>query len=120
MFGTTQLNSRQGLHLIFRNGAIYQGHYFSDFSSGSGTLNAWNNITFTFIKSSRTARIYKNSILQGSGTIDSFLGTTNILIGKWGNGLLVGNGSNYKIYNRALTASEVSQNFNALRSRFGI
>jgi hypothetical protein len=31
-----------------------------------------------------------------------------------------GNISNFKIYNRALTAAEVQQNFNALRGRFGI
>jgi len=31
-----------------------------------------------------------------------------------------GNISNFKIYNRALTAAEVAQNFNALRGRYGI
>ena len=33
---------------------------------------------------------------------------------------LVGNVSSLKFYNKALTASEISQNFNALRGRFGI
>jgi hypothetical protein len=33
---------------------------------------------------------------------------------------LLGTMSNVKIYNRALTAQEVSQNFNALRGRYGI
>jgi hypothetical protein len=121
MFGTDQIATRQGLHLVFRSGTIYQGHYAQDFSSGSGTLNAWNNISYTYIKSSGLASIYKNGVLQGSGTIGSFIGTTNILIGRWASSLyFIGNGSNYKIYNRALTASEIEQNFNAQRGRFGI
>jgi hypothetical protein len=121
MFGTDQTALRQGLHLVFRDGVIYQGHFSSDFSAGSGTLNSWNNISWTYVKSSGTATIYKNGVLQGSGTIGSFIGTTNILIGRWGSAhYFSGNGSKYKIYNRALTAAEVSQNFNANRSRFGI
>jgi hypothetical protein len=31
-----------------------------------------------------------------------------------------GSGTTWTIYNRALTASEIQQNFNALRGRFGI
>ena len=121
MFGTDQTASRQGLHLVFRGGAIYQGHYGADFSAGSATLNAWNNISYTYVKSSSSASIYKNGVLQGSGSIASFIGTTNILIGRWAsNYYFSGTGSNYKVYNRALTAAEVSQNFNALRGRFGL
>jgi len=119
MFGTDQVASRQGLHLVFRGGAIYQGHYGADFSAGSATLNAWNNISYTYVKSSGLASIYKNGVLQGSGTIGSFIGTTNILLGRWATQYyFIGNGSNYKIYNRTLTAQEVSQNFNALAPRF--
>ena len=121
MFGTDQTASRQGLHLVFRGGAIYQGHYGGDFSAGSATLNAWNNISYTYVKSSSSASIYKNGVLQGSGSIASFIGTTNILIGRWAsNYYFSGNGSNYKIYNRALSAAEIQQNFNATRSRYGI
>ena len=125
MFGTDQSALRQGLHLVFRNGVIYQGHYASDFSAGSATLDAWNNISYTYIKSSGLASIYKNGVLQGSGTIASFIGTTNILLGRWGASNFTfanfsGNGSNYKIYNKALTAAQVEQNFNAFRGRYGI
>ena len=121
MFGTDQTGTRQGLHLVFRSGAIYQGHFSQDFSAGSATLNAWNNISYTYVKSSGLASIYKNGVLQGSGTILSFIGTGNILIGRWtSNYYFSGNGSNYKIYNRALSAAEILQNFNALRGRFGV
>ena len=123
MFGTDGQATRQGLHLVFRNGTIYQGHYAADFGAGTGTLNAWNNICYTYRVSSGLASIYKNGIFQGSGIIGSFIGTTNILIGRWGGGgnsYFTGNGSIYKIYNRTLSASEVLQNYNASKSRFNL
>ncbi len=121
MFGTATTASRQGLHLVFRNGTIYQGHYGSDFGAGSATLNSWNHISYTYVQSTGAASIYKNGILQGTGTIASFIGTTNILLASWGGyAYFLGNGSSYKIYNRALSASEISQNFNALRGRYAL
>lgn len=121
MFGTVQTAARQGLHLVFRSGTIYQGHYGSDFGVGSATLNSWNHISYTYIKSTGLASIYKNGILQGTATISSFIGTTNILLASWASSYyFIGNGGNYKIYNRALSATEVLQNFNALRGRYGV
>ena len=123
MFGTNTQAVQQGLHLVFRGaaGTIYQGHYTADAQAGTGTLNAWNNICYTYRRSSRLASIYKNGVLQGAGGIDSFIGTTNILIGRsLGGGYFVGNGSIYKIYNRALSLSEVLQNYNASKSRFNL
>jgi len=121
MFGTDQTALRQGMHLVFRSGSIYQGHYASDFSAGSVDVNNWYHITYTYVKSSGTATIYKNGVSQGSGTISSFIGTTNILLGRWAGGYnFSGNGASYYIWNRALSSTEVTQNFNAQRSRFGI
>jgi hypothetical protein len=67
--------------------------------------------------------IYRNGVFEGS---QATTGTAD-----WSNGLRIGNyyGSGYyylgKIdsvgfYNRALTAAEIAQNFNALRSRYGL
>jgi hypothetical protein len=121
LFGTDQTSFRNGLHLVFRSGGIYQGHYSSDFGAGTVSTNQWYHITYTYVKSSGTATIYKNGESQGSGTISSFTGTTNILVGRWAGGYnLSGNGAMYSIYNRALSASEVLQNFNAHRDRFGV
>jgi len=121
IFGTDQTSLRTGLHLVFRSGGIYQGHYSSDFGAGTVAINNWYNITYTYVKSSGTATIYKNGESQGSGTISSFIGTTNILIGRWaGTYNFAGNGAAYYIWNRALSASEVLQNFNAIRDRFGV
>ena len=68
------------------------------------------------------ARIYKNGELQGNpGTINSFIGDTEILIGRWRSiNYFAGRGAQYRIYNRALTASEVLQNFDAQRARYEI
>jgi len=121
MFGTDQAAFRQGLHLVFRSGAIYMGHYSSDYSAGSGTLNAWNHIVYRFNASTGAASIFKNGVLQGTGTISSFIGTTNILLGSWaGTYYFFGNIATQKIYNRALSASEILQNYNATKSRFGL
>jgi hypothetical protein len=121
MFGTDQQATRQGMHLVFRSGAIYQGHFASDFSAGTATLNGWNNISYTYVKSSGAASIYKNGVLQGTGTIASFIGTTNILIARWASTYyFAGPGAVYRVYNRTLTATEVAQNFNVLRGRYGL
>jgi hypothetical protein len=121
MFGTDTTALRQGMHLVFRSGSIYQGHYGSDFSAGTATLNGWNNISYTYVKSSGAASIYKNGVLQGTGTISSFIGTTNILIARWASTYyFAGPGAVYRVYNRTLTATEVAQNFNVLRGRYGL
>jgi hypothetical protein len=121
MFGTDQPGFRTGLHLIFRGGNIYQGHYASDFNEGTVTTNNWYQIVYTFNASNGACQIFKNSVSQGTGTISSFIGTTNVLIARWGGGTCFqGNGSIYRIYNRVLTQAEVTQNYNAQKGRFGL
>jgi hypothetical protein len=121
MFGTDQAAVRQGLHLVFRNGIIYQGHYGSDFQAGTVTVNNWYQIVYTFNASNGACQIFKNGVSQGTGTISSFIGTTNVLISRWaGIYYFQGPGGIYRIYNRVLSAGEVQQNFQAQRSRFGL
>lgn len=126
IFGTRETTFGKGLHLVLRNGTIYQGHYSSDFAAGIATLNQWQNITWTYDRATKKPSIYKNGVLLGTptGTIEPFTGSTNILIGDWyvveSRQPFAGTGSCFKIYNRALSATEISQNFNALRFRFGI
>jgi hypothetical protein len=73
--------------------------------------------------------IYINGVLatQASYTTNPVYptsGNRNYQIGRWGFGgferFFNGNIPQVSIYNRALTETEVSQNYNALRSRFGI
>ena len=68
-----------------------------------------------------TWRAYKNGILDSSWT--GPFGSLNgdyFWIGNGYNGYTNIQVYNTKLYNRALSATEVSQNFNALRGRFGI
>jgi hypothetical protein len=121
MFGTDQTEFRKGLHLVFRNGVIYQGHYSADFSAGSVSINNWYQILYTYNASTGACQIYKNAVLQGEGTISSFIGDTDILIARWAGGqYFIGNGGNYKIYDRVLSSGEVLQNFNGLRTKYGL
>jgi hypothetical protein len=95
------------------------------------TVNTWVNICVTYNGTSLASGVnmYLNGVLTGTTIGGDSLGTqTNIsnfptLIGKRNpssQGFFNGNISNVQIYNRALSATEVSQNFNALRGRYGI
>jgi hypothetical protein len=121
MFGTDQAALRKGLHLVFRSGQIYQGHYASDFGAGTVTTNNWFQIVYTYNASTGVCEIFKNNVSQGTGSILSFIGTTNILLARWANQFnFQGNGSIYKIYNRVLTTAEMTQNYNYFKGRFGL
>jgi hypothetical protein len=65
--------------------------------------------------------IYVNNVLVKTATVTGTIQTTanNIQIG-YQLVFLNGRISNCSIYNRALTAAEIAQNYNALRGRFGI
>ena len=68
-----------------------------------------------------TWKAYKNGVLDGSfvGSFGSFNGDY-FWIGNGYNGYTNIEVYNTRLYNRALSATEVSQNFNALRGRYGI
>lgn len=70
--------------------------------------------------------LHVNNILCGSSTYSNTIGKIGrkLLIAKYAPGtntwIFNGSMSNLLIYNRSLSANEVTQNFNALRRRFGI
>lgn len=120
------IGTRNGLQLSQRNSKIYFG-LFNDDISGNTILstNSWYNIVYTLNNTSYSKQIYVNGVLDNSGT---------------GSGAYTGFGNNARIcgvvfnfgvtfdgsmgscnfYNRVLTASEIQQNFNAHRGRYGI
>ena len=69
-----------------------------------------------------TLDIYINGVLGQSISSNVNISSNIINLGRWQNGgrQYAGNISQVSIYNKALSASEISQNFNALRGRFGI
>ena len=85
--------------------------------------NVWYNIVAVYNKTN--VYFYLNSIANGVQALTGGLNapTDPIWISRYTNGSpLSFNGkiSIAQVYNRALSASEVQQNFNALRGRFGI
>lgn len=87
------------------------------------TAGIWNNVVFA--KQGTTYTGYSQGISRGSFTSYQDVGTNSgfVDIGRvdwWGPGNWEGRISQVKVYNRALSAAEVQQNFNALRGRFGI
>jgi hypothetical protein len=86
------------------------------------TPNVWYNFTIS-LSSTGQYGFYRNGVALASGTAPSFV-SWNGFSGSYtfGNGLGAGNmvlGS-MKMYNRFLSASEVLQNYNATKGRFGL
>lgn len=97
-------------------------------SSFSTTINSqiWYNIVGTYLPSTYI-KLFLNGVEVASNTnsIPSSLYTGNALSLKIGNRgdntrFFSGNISQVSIYNRALSATEVLQNYNATKTRFGL
>ncbi len=87
------------------------------------TANIWNNLVLT--KQGTTYTGYSQGTSKGSLTSYQDVGTDSgfINIGRvswWGPSHWEGNIAQVQVYNRALSAQEIRQNFNANRGRFGI
>ena len=124
-FVTSPVNSPPGEGRLLLD--LYLNSSIPAFATGSTQLqlNTWYHAVGTYDGSFR--KIYLNGVLDGqlatTGNITST--TSSLVIGDY----LPGPGATYawngriattQIYNRALSAQEVQQNFNALRGRFGI
>ncbi len=95
-------------------------------TSGDIPFGTINHVVATFNGTS-TYNIYLNGVLANGvyvgNTIATYLVPSgSFTIGQRGDnaGYLNGNIYNVKIYNKALSANEVLQNFNATRGRFGV
>jgi hypothetical protein len=80
----------------------------------------WHYIVLTY-DSVNGSKLYCDNVLVGSNTGIGFTSTLKLRIGKDGNGTDAFNGSvgAVQVYNKALSSTEVEQNFNATKSRFG-
>ena len=89
-------------------------------SSTATTLNSIHNITIT--KSGTTFSAYVNGNFKNTLTVAQTFTTTGQTLGinTSNSEPFSGNIYSFSYYNRALSAAEVSQNFNALRYRYGI
>jgi hypothetical protein len=88
------------------------------------STNTWYNVVFVREGNSITGgyKAYLNGVLYGNANTGTWSTTANLSVGGRTDAtqFLNGNISQVSIYNRALTATEITQNYNALKSRFGI
>ena len=103
------------------------GNYFNgaSFMTFGQTNGVYQNLVFVRDYTANFVYCYKNGTLVS--TSSSLAGTSKptatsgpMTIGVGNGGYFNGSVSNINLYNRALSASEIQQNFNALRGRFGI
>jgi hypothetical protein len=98
-------------------------------TSGNVTDGTWKNIVVTFQSNSHISYLNGSSYATLTKTQTQYSSTYYYFIGSgkyssWSGAgaspYFAGSVSQMMFYNRALSADEVSQNFNALRSRYGI
>lgn len=117
-------------NLTSLDACLYGASYNVYFHGGGGGTTTpipslqWVQLVFTY--TSGTIAVYFNGVSQpltGVTTGYNITNTSALWIGQYiggGNYFLNGNIPIMNVYNRALSAEEVKQNFNALRGRFGI
>jgi hypothetical protein len=105
--------------------AVTFGHWGgAGYDVGNGSTvngNAWNNVTEVF--DGTNDYMYINGTLVGTFTPSTLniSASPDFYVGKRATGeAFAGSVGQTMLYNRALTADEVTSNFNALRNRYGI
>jgi hypothetical protein len=105
---------------------VDQNVYVSTVATFTEVL-AWMNVSVVINRGANNITFYKNGIQQGAsvtilsgGSADPGSGYVYHVGGDLGGPEANINLSTIKQYNRALSAQEVLQNFNALRGRYGV
>ena len=95
--------------------------------SMTNALNTWMNITCIINNVNRTMTAYKNGSLVGTSSQWSAFTPPSSAV-TIGNNSMTGNTgdfikgriANVQVYNRSLTATEISQNYESDKTRFGL
>lgn len=103
-----------------RIGILYAGTSFNALPSSLPLVsNSWNNLVIT--RTTTTTTLYNNGQFFNSTLSSPRTSSTYSFnygsVTSWG---AAGNVSNISFYNRALSAVEVQQNYDALKGRFGL
>ena len=106
----------------YYNSTVGSGSVLYSTGFGSMSSNVWYHLVATRI--SGTTFLYKNTVLTASASDSHNFAAQSVLLGKYGgsnSNYWNGKISNVKIYKgKGLTATEVKQNYKALRGRYGI
>ncbi len=100
-----------------RVSVIYPGSAFNAITPQAGTLasNAWTQLVL--IRDSTTTSLYQNAALVGSTSSTPGAGIVRSSIFSAAS---FGSIGSFQIYNRTLTATEIQQNYNTHKTRFGL
>jgi len=120
--------TNQGLSTTWNSGRIALDFWVNRFRDNTPlSVQTWYNVAFTKTPGliGSTTKLYVNA-QERAGAVEGTNATPNITISpfvvgrldatRWFNGRI----SNIQIYTRALSASEILQNYNAVKSRFGL
>jgi len=129
LFGQGPATTNQGLHIYYDAGArgMVYGMYSNDNDYGNNyrpSTGIWYQWVFTYNNSSYAKQFYANTVLQtpGSSTQNVYSGTGQFNIGaiySAANSPANGKIAVARVYSRVLSSTEITQNFNAQKSRFG-
>jgi hypothetical protein len=124
------LNDSFGVWITTNYPPLGTGKITASFNTTSGVMvanyvvNTWYQVVISGSGTSNTLYLNGVSVATASQTVATSINLNTARIGNVDGDraaeYLVGNVSNLKFYNRALTAAEIQQNFNATRSRFSI
>jgi hypothetical protein len=120
-YGAWSLNVDEAANTATFKARISDGNNRSIIASSSYGNDIWTYVCGIY--DGTNLSIYQNGTLSNSAQYSGTIGTNSISVrvGSANDGLYFnGNIAQVSIYNRALTAAEIQQNFNATRSRFGI
>jgi hypothetical protein len=114
--------------LTVRQNNIYSSFYgtptFTDVNGGRITTGSWYHFVNTFNYTNQTSSMYFNGVLTGTGSMASspLITSASLRLGRdyAGSGWFKGSIPSVKVYNRALSAQEVLQNYNAQKSRYNL
>ena len=111
----------EGSNIVWRTafGGTYDSLYFG---SSNMTANAWNHVVGTYTAGDK--RVYLNSTLMNNNSLNVTLNTNqgNQYIGSYNSNGYFYNGeiAVVKVYNRALSAGEIKQNYGHYKTRFNL
>lgn len=115
-------NTSQARFLGVNNAVYYFGGYANDISGSTATLNTWFHMTGVY--TGTTASFYINGNLIAGPTAKTWNTVSNLArigqqvnaAGEYWDGRI----ANISVYSKALSQSEITQNFNAHRGRFNL
>jgi len=126
LFFNSQWHDNRRVYVGYKDAKLAWGLQDRSWNSNNTDLtithNQWFQTVVTFSGSS--AKLYANSELKDTDTITSFEFSHDLVIGSartysalqdW-----TGNIASFRVYEKALTQTEILQNYNATKSRFGL